>query len=649
MSKVFSRKILILFLLIVFVSKSYSQTLLPSFHPTVSLPGIPIIEYLPDENDPLSTPSKKYLKKLPLEINLNLQNQTPNPNGSAFNFIFNNGIDSIARETFLEAGRIWSEYIFSPIPINVNVNFTSLAANVLGSAYSTSYYRYPLYLDSTYYYPVSLFKRQIEDYDFISPIDIQVNFNSGFSNWNLGTGAPSSNQYDLLTVVLHELGHGLGFNGFLASKIINDGSGNNTRVGYWLNNINIYSIFDSYLYHSQLNNRVINNSIFPNNSTQLNNVITDGSLHLINSKILNVSNSPAILYAPSTYSAGSSIYHLDETTYPVNNENTLMTPFVAAGQASRSIGPIVKAYMSSLGYTTPILGSPPHQTNYYPENDSIEIVAKAYYPYYDSNFQLGPASLYYTIGLTTNPQMSITRNFNTNNYSFKIPVPLVNTDTTIYYLTEMSVYEQTLNNGNQLNYYYSPQKTKTNNLYYTRFRILVDTLNPSILPVDIIDTLKFDTLNRLILFPNFQIKDSSGIEEVKLYFQFRNNNLDSIIFNPTPGQTLFSFSFDNIYFEDEDNFQYFIIAKEKYYKKKVKRYPESGFANLILRNAVNKDFLIDENLINKNIQINTKGSINLSAPIEGDSEVELKGKVIHLEPGTKIDSSSGSTLRVKPQ
>lgn len=41
--------------------------------------------------------------------------------------------------------------------------------------------------------------------------DIEASFNSGFSNWYLGLDGQGSGQFDLVTVVLHELGYGLGF------------------------------------------------------------------------------------------------------------------------------------------------------------------------------------------------------------------------------------------------------------------------------------------------------------------------------------------------------------------------------------------------------------------------------------------------------
>ena len=53
--------------------------------------------------------------------------------------------------------------------------------------------------------------------------DIVANFNSSF-NWYLGTDGNAGMQFDLMTVVLHELGHGLGFLGSM------NGTGG---TGYW--------------------------------------------------------------------------------------------------------------------------------------------------------------------------------------------------------------------------------------------------------------------------------------------------------------------------------------------------------------------------------------------------------------------------------
>lgn len=59
---------------------------------------------------------------------------------------------------------------------------------------------------------------------------------------------------------------------------------------------------------------------------------------------------PARLYAPATWSQGSSYRHLNEATYGPGNANSLMTPFTNAAEAIHSAGPIVDAVFKSTGW-----------------------------------------------------------------------------------------------------------------------------------------------------------------------------------------------------------------------------------------------------------------------------------------------------------
>jgi hypothetical protein len=56
------------------------------------------------------------------------------------------------------------------------------------------------------------------------------------------------------------------------------------------------------------------------------------------------------LYSPSTFSSGSSLYHLDQSTYGVGDQNALMIPFIAQGEITHQIGPIVQAAFADFGW-----------------------------------------------------------------------------------------------------------------------------------------------------------------------------------------------------------------------------------------------------------------------------------------------------------
>lgn len=57
------------------------------------------------------------------------------------------------------------------------------------------------------------------------------------------------------------------------------------------------------------------------------------------------------MYVPFPYEPGRSYSHLDEDTYPAGSGNSLMTPFIANGEAVHDPGPIVQGMMQDMGWT----------------------------------------------------------------------------------------------------------------------------------------------------------------------------------------------------------------------------------------------------------------------------------------------------------
>lgn len=127
---------------------------------------------------------------------------------------------------FQHAADIWGATLDSPAPIFVLATFEPLAANVLGSAGATAVARdfgglgfgfYPgVEFAATWYGSALADKRA--GIDLIpGSADIRARFNTNF-NFYLGLDTNHGPLVDLVTVVLHELGHGLNFQTFVSSS-----------------------------------------------------------------------------------------------------------------------------------------------------------------------------------------------------------------------------------------------------------------------------------------------------------------------------------------------------------------------------------------------------------------------------------------------
>jgi len=138
-------------------------------------------------------------------------------------------------------------------------------------------------------------------------------FNFGYS-WNYANQFTSSNSFDMVTVAIHEITHGLGFLSFTNAQ----GRGLNQQT---VGTPDIYSGFDRYLQRGNgtggsLFNTDINSPNF-GSFTGLANTLTNENnpttgLFFGGQYTREVYGGPAPLYAPSTYQPGSSTSHVND-------------------------------------------------------------------------------------------------------------------------------------------------------------------------------------------------------------------------------------------------------------------------------------------------------------------------------------------------
>lgn len=227
---------------------------------------------------------------------------------------------------FNEAARIWGGLLANTLTITVDARFDPLScasnSGTLGEAGPES-----VYLRNGYWYPGPLYGALTSQ---SSVATISATFNSSVGESGCLGGRPfyygfdhsysrSSYAADLLEVVLHELGHGLGF----ISAVDQDGSAIQDRSGN-----DHLGIFDSFVFDedqgrywwemsaSERAASARNDGRLVWNGTHVNNqlgVLTAG-----------ISSGQHVrLYAPASWDEGSSVSHWDDTASP----NLLMEPY----------------------------------------------------------------------------------------------------------------------------------------------------------------------------------------------------------------------------------------------------------------------------------------------------------------------------------
>ena len=262
------------------------------------------------------------------------------------------GFTPDAQTAFEAAVNVWEHTLVSSQVIHVDATWTALPTNVLGSAGPTF-----IRLQNGFWYPIALAEAKCSC-ERTSDAEIEATFSSAFSDWYFGTdGDTPLNKVDFLTVVLHELGHGLGF---ISSFSVGGGK------GFWgySSSGTIYPFkFDSYERTAATGgNSLI--SDFNNPSVALKTELTDGSVFFDGPNAVAAAGGRVKLFAPGPWQPGSSNSHVDDATFSGTPEG-LMTPAIADGEALHVPGPVTVAMMQDIGWevATPDGGGAPDNDN----------------------------------------------------------------------------------------------------------------------------------------------------------------------------------------------------------------------------------------------------------------------------------------------
>jgi hypothetical protein len=220
-----------------------------------------------------------------------------------------------------------------------------ISPNVLGGAraidYLANFTGAPM---TDIWYPLALASRLAGTDLDPGQADIDASFNCSFPGWYFGTdGNLSTTEYDFVSVVLHEIGHGLGFSGSMQVS---------GQTGSWGAGTGKPVIYDRFAVNGSGQSLLSN---YANNSTALAGQLKSNNLFFSGAQAMaaNGGNKPK-LYAPATWQQGSSYSHLDENTYSITSGNALMTPSLYNGEVLHDPGPIALGIFDDLGWSADI-------------------------------------------------------------------------------------------------------------------------------------------------------------------------------------------------------------------------------------------------------------------------------------------------------
>ena len=480
------------------------------------------------------------------------------------------------KSVFEQAATTWANYLKSDVPIRIYVKWRPLATGILGSAGAYSSVRNFVGANKlNTWYPIALAEKMAHTNLNGTDSDIVATFNSDFPDWFIGTnGVPTSNQIDLYSVVLHEMGHGLGFIGQIQADVTSNSTSLATATyGY-------PGIFDQFIFDSK-NKQLVDTLTYKKNSNELfKQIISDSLFFSSNAVLRNNSNASARLYAPKPtqrnptnpmgYIEGSSVYHVDQNTYPPGNLNALMTPQIARGEITAQLGPIVKGIFNDLGwYSSNIIDAELKDT----EESQVLFSAKVYS---DTLWDEKSLKLMYSIDksiLSATPVTSFTKT-GANTYSYLLSLPKSTANRKVsYYWTANELSGKKFTSPAE-----APVIAGTKFGSYNEFVIGVDTVKPIVVYSNPLKYIFTSQTN--IPLPNLLASDNLGIDTIYMEYAINGAALKGQGFKKLIGDT---YSYSNAFsflagtLKSGDVIKYRIVVKDKAKITNLVNLPASGF------------------------------------------------------------------------
>lgn len=460
------------------------------------------------------------------------------------------GFSSEARTAVEYAVNIMESVLPEDVKINIKASWTRISASgVLGNSSITGFAA-GWGIDAIQpmaFYPVTVAEKIAgKDLNEDWEADVELVLNST-AKWYFGTdGNTPVTKYDLVTVVIHELCHGLGFFDSMNAE--------NPEGSYGLGSMPV--IYDTFV--SDLSgNKLTDTTVYPRGSKKLYDALTGGQLYFDGPLTRNYLNGGrARLYAPSTWDAGSSVSHLDELRTLA--ADGLMTPYIDFGEAIHDPGKLTVSILGDVGWiNTRIIHAELKDTE--DHLDQVTIRTKILS---DSSYNRNSVRMYYSFnGFATSGYIDMSPETDPDTYVGLIQVPSYN--------TKMDYYFSVIDGFSRI--FRSPSRAEK--APYT-FYIGIDTVKPVIkhTPAEYF----FEKTDTIHLKAN--VTDNVGIDTV--YVEYMINSGTSRFIGMTAGindEYTAGIALENEHLSGGDIFNYRIVAVDRASAANTGLYPSSGY------------------------------------------------------------------------
>jgi hypothetical protein len=472
--------------------------------------------------------------------------------------------DNLAKNAFQYAVEIWEAHLSSSVPIRIHAEWRSLDKGVLGQAiWGRSYANFGGEQHMNTFYPVALAekiaRKQLND---PGEADIVASFSSN-TNWYYGTdGNTPTGKMDLVTIVLHEIAHGLGFTDTF------DVDGEDGSVGLGSGGSDVPFIFDLFVENRDNENLF---ETFGSPSTALGMELQSGNLFFDSPlSVAALSGVKPKLYAPAAFDAGSSISHLNESTFTnPGDANRLMTPQIAFAESIHDPGDLLLAMLSDMGWDYTHIIHSPLKDSEVADGSPYEVKVKIIS---DSGYDPSTVDLHYSTNGTNFTIVPMTPTGSSNEFQASLPGTTNNLSYVYFISVEDDLNRKFTNPGKIHEQGQAPEQGTF------LLNIGPDMIGPEITHEPVENVSESDAALELVA----EVTDNLGVGEVVVEYLFNGGAVQTGVMQKDPGTDLFRFDIPLPLLPIGDEISYRLIATDEAIEANVTTLPDNGYFTVLV-------------------------------------------------------------------